>query len=247
MEPVQRRRFEIQKQVKRPGYNPLDPTIQELAAEEEREHRRNLRIGIVAAAVLHVILFLVTFPEAVTELKAAGGSAKVYVIQQVRFRPPESRPEEKTERKPKAKKIPIPDPTPDDPEPIVEDIEEPPLVDDVYDALAGFSYVPDGGPPGPALGALPITGDITAPVKVFSPQPQYTEDARQARVQGMVILQTVVDTDGNVVDVKVLKGLPSGLTESAIETVSAWRFLPAMRGEEPVAVHFLLTISFSLQ
>jgi protein TonB len=90
-------------------------------------------------------------------------------------------------------------------------------------------------------------GDIAPPVKVFSPQPGYTEEARQARVQGIVILQAIIDAEGNVTDVRVLKGLPEGLAESAVETVRNWRFKPATLEGKPVPVYFNFTINFSLQ
>jgi TonB family protein len=66
-------------------------------------------------------------------------------------------------------------------------------------------------------------------------------------VQGVVILQTIIDTEGLVRNIKILKGLPSGLTEAAVEAVSAWRFEPATLDGKPVAVYYLVTVSFSVQ
>ncbi len=248
MESVQRRSFKVGGKPERPStYNPLDPVVQALAAEEDAEHRRNMRIGLVVAAFFHIALLIVSIPEPTLELEAAGRRHEAYVMQQVRFKPPPARPKEQIKKKKKAKKIPIPDPTPDDPEPLIREIEEPELPDSDFDGIEGLAFIPDSGPPGPGSGAVAVGGDISAPIKIFSPQPQYTEDARQARVQGVVILRTVVDTEGEVVNVKILKGLPGGLTESAMETVSQWKFKPALQRGKPVAVYFLLTISFSLQ
>ncbi len=62
-----------------------------------------------------------------------------------------------------------------------------------------------------------------------------------------MILQAIVDAMGNVSQVQVLKGLPLGLTESAIETVQGWRYKPATLDGQPVAVYLNLLINFSLQ
>jgi protein TonB len=92
-----------------------------------------------------------------------------------------------------------------------------------------------------------LGGSIKPPIKTYFPQPRYTEEARQAQVQGVVILEAVIDAKGNVSRVKVLKGLAAGLTASATETAKQWKFKPATLEGKPVAVFFVLTISFSLQ
>jgi protein TonB len=63
----------------------------------------------------------------------------------------------------------------------------------------------------------------------------------------VVLLEAVIDVDGSVVNVRVLKGLPQGLTESAAETAKIWKFEPATRNGQPVAVYLNLTVRFSLQ
>ena len=75
----------------------------------------------------------------------------------------------------------------------------------------------------------------------------YTEEARQGRVQGVVILEAIIDVLGNVEDVKVLKGLPLGLSETAVTAASDWKFRPALRNGDPVPVFYNLTVRFSLQ
>ena len=111
----------------------------------------------------------------------------------------------------------------------------------------GDSVVLPQGPVGPGIGPMQISGNVLAPKRVFSPDPHYPEEARHARVQGVVILQTIIDRTGKVTNVKVLKGLPSGLTEAAVDAVSKWRFEPATLEGKPVAVYYLVTVSFSVQ
>ena len=74
-----------------------------------------------------------------------------------------------------------------------------------------------------------------------------SEKARQERIQGLVILRLVIDQTGEVTEVDVLKGLPYGLTESAIETVEGWEFEPALHDGKPVSVLYNITINFRLQ
>ena len=95
-------------------------------------------------------------------------------------------------------------------------------------------------------GPIHVTGDVTKPVKIFAPPPEYTEMAERARVQGVVILQAIIDCNGRVLETTVLKGLPMGLSEQAQIAVANWRFRPAMLQGEPVSVYFNLTINFQL-
>lgn len=87
-------------------------------------------------------------------------------------------------------------------------------------------------------------GDVTAPVKISGPDPELSEVANKARVQGLVILQAVILADGTVGSVKALKGLPFDLTERAIEAVEQWTFEPATRLGQPVPVYHNLTVTF---
>lgn len=89
-------------------------------------------------------------------------------------------------------------------------------------------------------------GEVSYPVKVYTPAVQYTEEARRARVSGVVIVRTLIDREGEVEDVEVLKGLPMGLSEETARTISRWRFLPALVDGRPVPVHYNLTVSLSI-
>lgn len=215
---------------------------------EEKDDPRPMRIAVTAAAMVVALMLVLRLPEVEPiEVKPQRVQAS-YVIQQVRFEPPAPQPQ-RTAPRPKEKKriIPVPDETPDEPEPIrvAEEVEidielpEGEAVFGIPDAPPGFGSIPSG--------VMALDGNIVAPQKIFAPQPAYTEEARQARVQGVVILQAIVDAMGRVSNVKVLKGLPMGLSESAVETVAEWRYRPATLNGEPVPVYFNFTINFSLQ
>ena len=212
--------------------------------EEEREDNRVMRYSLIGAVVFHIAFFLINLPSFAKQATAEQKEKKVYVVQQVRFQPPP--PKQKQEiPKPKAKKVPIPDPTPDEPEPIR--LEEPePEVDlpEVDDIVFG---IPDAPPVAEPEGPIHVGGDVQKPEKVSAPQPQYTEIARKARIQGVVIVQAIIDKGGNVTNVKVLKGLPMGLSEQAVEAIKKWKFKPATLNGKPVDVYYNLTVNFRLQ
>lgn len=213
-------------------------------ALEDVEDKRTMRFSYGVAIVFHIVLLLITFPELYSEPVMQKKDKKVYVVQQVRFQPPP--PKQKQEiPKPKAKKVPIPDPTPDEPEPIR--IEEPePEIDmpDVDDIVFG---IPDAPPVAEPEGPIHVGGDVNAPVKISAPQPQYTEIARKARIQGVVIVQAIINKQGEVTNVKVLKGLPMGLSEEAVKAIKRWTFKPATLNGKPVDVYYNLTVNFRLQ
>lgn len=94
---------------------------------------------------------------------------------------------------------------------------------------------------------LPVTGEVQRPVRLSGEAPQYSEIAKEARLQGSVILEAVVENDGSIGRVRTIKGLPMELTENAIAAVKTWRYEPATLHGEPVAVFYNLTINFRLK
>jgi TonB family protein len=215
----------------------------------EAESRTPTRIAIAVAILLHIGFFLMRLPELSGPPEWVGPERPVYAVKQIRFQPPPPTQAVQVPRKMEKRRIiPVPDPTPDDPEPIrVEEIELPESSIDIADLALGLG-IPDAPPSsGGAPGPMQVGGEVAPPVRLFGPAPPYTEEARQGRVQGVVILEAIIDALGNVNEVKVLKGLPMGLTEQAIQTAAEWKFEPATRDGRPVPVFFNLTIRFSLQ
>jgi protein TonB len=92
-----------------------------------------------------------------------------------------------------------------------------------------------------------VGGDVQPPVALDRTEPEYTELARKARLEGVVILEAIIDTSGNVTDIRVLKGLPLGLNESAMDAVKRSKFRPGTLNGRPVPVVYNLTIHFRLQ
>jgi len=96
-------------------------------------------------------------------------------------------------------------------------------------------------------GPLRVGGDVKAPVVIRKVEPVYTEEARSQRITGIVIVEATIGRDGLVKNVTVLKPLPFGLDQAAVDAVKQWQFKPATRNGEPVDVVFNLTINFRLQ
>lgn len=93
---------------------------------------------------------------------------------------------------------------------------------------------------------LRVGGDVKAPVTSRRVEPEYTETARAARVAGVVVVEAIIDKQGNVDAVKVVKDLPMGLGAEAVKAVKQWKFKPGTLNGEPVAVIFNLTVNFKL-
>ena len=232
------------------GEPELPLTVMEMIAHEEAQDRKFLRIALLLAAIFHVVVFAITFPTfaaAIKEVKQV--KAKVYVVKQVKFKQPPPRQDQQQILRPKSKKVPIPDPTPDEPEPIRDDANQAEIDFIADDNL--ILGVPDAAPPPPSEPTGPIRfvvgGKITEPEKISGPVPLYPEAARRARIQGVVVLECIIGKGGDVTDVKVLRGLPLGLTESAVDAVRSWKFKPSTLNEKPVEVLYILTVRFNLQ
>ena len=112
---------------------------------------------------------------------------------------------------------------------------------------------PPPPPPPPAFQALidqlqPIRvgGNIKAPWKTKDVKPVYPPIAQSARVQGVVIMEIIVDADGNVADARVLRSIPL-LDEAGLEAVKQWRFTPTLLNGNPTAILMTVTVSFTLQ
>jgi protein TonB len=101
-------------------------------------------------------------------------------------------------------------------------------------------------PPPPPSGPLRVGGNVKAPTIVERGEPIYTDAARKARVSGVVVVEAIIDRNGNVDNVKVIKGLPAGLSEEAERAVRRWKFRPGTLNGQPVATIFNLTVNFKL-
>jgi len=95
-----------------------------------------------------------------------------------------------------------------------------------------------------ALVAQPYSA--SAPNSIRKSSPEYTESARQARIEGVVLLYAEIGTDGRAHHIRVIRALGYGLDQKAVETLRRWRFEPALRDGVPVAAPATIEIPFHL-
>jgi TonB family protein len=227
----------------------LPPTVIEIIAQEEQQDKRLMRMSVGAAVVIHIIMFIMHWPSfAASTASAKERKSKIYVVKQVKFKQPPPQQLQQQIPKPVTKRVPIPDPTPDEPEPIRDEQTQRDDFDFVPDDNLVLG-VPDAPPPAEPEGPIRfvVGGNITEPVKLSGPNPIYPEAARRARIQGVVVLECIIAKDGAVREAKVLRGLPLGLTEAAVDAVKKWKFQPSTLNDKPVEVLYILTVRFNLQ
>jgi len=95
-------------------------------------------------------------------------------------------------------------------------------------------------------GIMTVGGGVSAPQVIYSIDPQFTPQARQADYQGTVAIQLVVDAEGRPQDIHVVRHLGMGLDQKAVEAVRQYRFRPAMYEGHPVAVQMIIEVGFHL-
>lgn len=108
--------------------------------------------------------------------------------------------------------------------------------------------------PGTIIGLTPsgdkiysVGGDVKAPQVLSRPMPSYTQAAKEAAIEGTLLLQATIRKDGSVDSFKILRGLGYGLDESAIDTIyKRWRFKPGTLNGQPVDVQVRMEVSFRL-
>jgi protein TonB len=104
--------------------------------------------------------------------------------------------------------------------------------------------LPDAPAPAP-MEPVRVGGNIKPPRKVKDAMPVYPDIARQARVQGIVILEAVIDPQGKVTNVRVLRSIPL-LDQAAIAAVRQWIYEPTLLNGVPVPIVMTVTVNFSL-
>jgi periplasmic protein TonB len=95
-------------------------------------------------------------------------------------------------------------------------------------------------------GVYRIGGGVSAPVPIFTPEAEFSDEARRAKYQGVCLISLIVDAQGNPQNPRVVRPLGMGLDEKALEAVRKYKFKPAMKGGKPVAVMMSIEVNFRL-
>ncbi len=96
-------------------------------------------------------------------------------------------------------------------------------------------------------GYYQVGGRISAPVPIFQPEAEFSDEARRAKYQGVCLIGLIVDAQGHPQDVHIVRALGMGLDEKAMEAVRQYKFKPAMKdGKTPVPVMITIEVDFRL-
>ena len=122
------------------------------------------------------------------------------------------------------------------------------LPGDPNDALGSEVEAPPPPPPAPPVDRTPVRvgGTIREPQKIRNVAPVYPSIALAAGIQGTVILETVIDEDGRVRSLRVLRSVAM-LDQAALDAVRQWQFTPTLLNGQPVRVLMTVTVSFDLK
>ena len=90
-----------------------------------------------------------------------------------------------------------------------------------------------------------VGGDIKEPKKIKDVKPVYPEEAQKAGIQGIVIIEAVIGTDGSVIEGKILRPVEL-LDKAALDAVMQWRYTPTLLNGEPVELVMTVTVTFTL-
>ena len=102
----------------------------------------------------------------------------------------------------------------------------------------------DGG--GTGGGKYHVGNGVAPPRVIYQTEPEFSEEARKAKYQGICTLYITVDVNGRATDIKVASSLGMGLDEKAIESVKNWRFEPGTKDGHPVPVEIAIEVTFNL-
>jgi TonB family protein len=95
-------------------------------------------------------------------------------------------------------------------------------------------------------GVFRVGGGVSPPRTLYDPEPEYSEEARKAKYQGVCVLYVEVGADGRPRNIRVVRTLGLGLDEKAMEAVKTWKFEPGMKDGKPVAVAVNIEVTFHL-
>jgi periplasmic protein TonB len=96
-------------------------------------------------------------------------------------------------------------------------------------------------------GVYRVGGGVSAPIPIFTPEAEFSDEARRAKYQGVCLISLIVDAQGNPQNPRVVRPLGMGLDEKALEAVRKYKFKPAMKdAKTPVPVMMSIEVNFRL-
>jgi TonB family protein len=225
--------------------------IMDAAFAHHNNHHRHIKIGYLIS--LYAVLLMIWLPGFSLKDKVYTFNPEEHkpVIRKVLRPPPEAPMERVVTKTKKARRVPMPDLSPDEPEPIVEpDPPDPPEVFATDDWEIG---IPDAPPPvTEATEQIARVGQIGVEPPIFSKKvmPDYPKKALSVKIKGYVILEAVLRKDGSVDNIKVLRGIGKGkfgFEEEAVKALKKWEFLPGKVNGRNADVQMTLKVDFQIK
>lgn len=237
--------------------------FEDLIESDVVSHRRQQSLTLPISIAIHaVVLLAVIIVPILTsdELPDPAGAVRAFFVEPTAPPPPPPPPPPPAPKAPSAPRTPV--------RPVTEaarftaPIEVPEEVQPEAGIDLGIEGVPggvEGGVPGGVVGgvvgglpdvppptqAVRVGGQIKEPKKLKEVKPAYPDIAKQARVQGVVILECTISPQGRVTNVTILRGIPL-LDQAAIDAVKQWVYTPTLLNGVPVPVIMTVTVNFKL-
>jgi protein TonB len=126
-----------------------------------------------------------------------------------------------------------------------------------YTGIGDGKHGGDGPGDGPGAGPgrsggfggdvyTPGTGGVTQPVPIFTPEAEFSDEARRQKYQGVCMISVIIDSQGFPRSPRVVQALGMGLDQKALEAVQRYRFKPARKDGKPVAARMTVVVNFRL-
>ena len=110
-------------------------------------------------------------------------------------------------------------------------------------------YGPGSGPGnvyGPGDGVFPPGNGVSAPVLIYAPMSEFSDEARRNKYQGVCMISLIIDVQGTPRNPVVIQPLGEGLDEKALEAIARYKFKPGMKNGRPVATRIVVAVNFRL-
>lgn len=215
----------------------------------EHVDNRGFRIGLAMALWFTILLIWLPGVQ-VPSLSSINKDDITRPVKRKVLKPPPNRPLETVVTiKQRARKLPMPDRTPDQPEPVVAQ-DEPLEPEMVFSNDEWEIGIPDEAPNMEQEVARVGEIGVEPPVFTRKVMPEYPKAAARMKLQGYVVLEAVLRRDGSIDEIKVLRSLGGGkfgFEEEAINALKNWEFLPGKVRDRPADVRMTLKVDFILK
>jgi periplasmic protein TonB len=120
------------------------------------------------------------------------------------------------------------------------------VIGGIISSSSSLAAVPRLSQPAPAVQRVRVSQGVTKGLLIYRVEPAYPPLAKQARIQGVVVLTAIIGKDGNVQNLQIVSGHPL-LAPAAIEAVKQWRYKPFLLNGQPVEVETTVTVNFRVR